>query len=243
MNQPPPRDRFYFKLFDRLDAPGCPLCATVLQDSRAYLDSVLYERVTDVSTRTGLRESWGLCNLHLWMLRDLPGSSAPDLGFAVIAQDLLGRFGRMAGEPAAGQRRTLKGWLTRARSRLRTRLKRAPCPACVHAARSESVHLRQLLDLLGEPAFSERYGGSAGICLPHFLLAEETHAVHPHFPELREIQTRKARSLHDALHGFIEKHDHRAREEMTPAEARAWTDALEFLGGKRGVFDSELRGV
>ena len=188
-----------------------------------------------------MRDSFGLCNLHTWLLRDVPASSAPDLGFAIIAKDLLNRFERMAGEPPVVEWRTLKGWLGRTRSRLRAKLKRTRCPACVHAARSESVHLRQLLDLLDEADFSEKYRDSAGLCLPHFLVAEETQGVHPHFAQLREVQIRKAQSLHDTLDRFVEKNDHRAREEITRAEARAWTDAMEFLGGKRGVFDSELR--
>ena len=240
MNEHARKDSFYHKLFESLDAPGCPICSVVLKDSRAYLDSVFYERITDVPTRLGLRESFGLCNLHTWLLRDLPGSSAPDLGFAIIAKDLLNRFHSMAGASEVTSRRTLRGWLGRTRSRLRAHLKRTPCPACVHAARSESVHLRQLLDLLGETAFSEKYRDSSGLCLPHFLLAGETHTDHPHFTPLRDLQLRRARSLHDTLDQFIEKHDHRAREEITPAEARAWTDAREFLSGKRGVFENEL---
>ncbi|MCY4487152.1 MAG: DUF6062 family protein [Deltaproteobacteria bacterium] len=241
VNETARQDRFYFKLFEGLDEPGCPICTIVIRDSRAYLDSVFYERITDVPTRMSLRDSFGLCNLHTWLLRDLPGSSAPDLGFAIIAKDLLSRFQRVAAEPGTQRRLSLGDWFTRARSRLRARLQRTPCPACVHAARSESVHLRQLLDLLGETAFAEKYSRSAGICLPHFLIADENHPDHALFPQLRERQIRNAGSLHDTLDRFVEKHDHRAKDEITPAEARAWTDAMEFLGGKRGVFDSEMR--
>ncbi len=240
MNERARQDRFYFKLFDRLDGPGCPICGIVIDDSRAYLDSVLYERVTDVPTRMGLRDSFGLCNPHTWLLRELPASSAPDLGFAIIARDLLNRFDEAAGAPPVAGWRALRGWLARAGSGLRARLKKTTCPACVVADRAESVHLRQLLDLLGDEPFSEQYRDSSGICLPHFLVAEEYHANHPHFAQLRELQTNKAQSLRDTLDRFIEKHDHQAREEITPAETRAWTDAMEFLGGKRGVFDSEL---
>lgn len=242
MNEQARQDRFYFKLFDRLDGPGCPICGIVIDDSRAYLDSVLYERVTDVPTRKGLRESFGLCNPHTWLLRELPASSAPDLGFAIIARDLLNRFRDTAGAPPATGWRAPRGWLARAGSGLRARLKRAACPACVVAGRSESVHLRQLLDLLGDEAFSGKYRASSGICIPHFLVAEENNAGHAHFAALRELQIRAAQSLHDTLDRFTEKHDHRAREEITPAEARAWIDAMEFLGGKRGVFGSEMHG-
>ena len=240
MNEPARQDRFYFKLFDRLDGPGCPICGIVIDDSRAYLDSVLYERVTDVPTREGLRESFGLCNPHTWLLRDLPASSAPDLGFAIIARDLLNRFRDTAGSPSVSGWRALRGWLMKAGSGLRARLKKTACPACVVAGRSESVHLRQLLDLLGDAGFSEKYHGSSGICVPHFLMAEESHPAHPRLGDLRKIQLRKAECLHDTLDRFTEKHDHRAREEITPAEARAWTDAMDFLRGKPGVFDSEL---
>ena len=233
------QDRFYFKLFDRLDGPGCPICGIVIDDSRAYLDSVLYERVTDVPTREGLRESFGLCNPHTWLLRDLPASTAPDLGFAIIARDLLNRFRDTAGAPPVTGWRALRSWLARTASSLRTRLKRTTCPACVVAGRSESVHLRQLLDLLGDETFSGKYRDSSGICIPHFLVAGETHAGHPRFAELREHQVRAAQSLHDTLDRFTEKHDHRAQEEITPAEARAWIDAMEFLVGKRGVFNGE----
>ncbi len=240
MNQPVRKDSFYFKLFDRLDARGCPICGIVIDDSRAYLDSVLYERVTDVPTRLELRESFGLCNPHTWLLRDLPGSSAPDLGFAIIAKDLLNRFDGTAGAPPIAGWRALRGWLARATSGLRARLKKTRCPACVVAARSESVHLRQLLDLLGDAEFSGKYHGSSGICVPHFLIAEESHPAHRQLAGLRDIQRRKAQALRDTLDRFIEKHDHHAREEITPAESKAWTDAMEFFSGKRGVFNSEL---
>ena len=240
MNEQARQDRFYFKLFDRLDGPGCPICGIVIDDSRAYLDSVLYERVTDVPTREGLRESFGLCNPHTWLLRDVPPSSAPDLGFAIIARDLLNRFRDTADAPPAAGWRSFRGWLVRAGSGLRARLKKTACPACVVAGRSESVHLKQLLDLLGDAGFSEKYRVSSGICVPHFLMAGECHPAHPHLGDLRDIQLQKAASLHDALDRFTEKHDHRAREEITPVEAKAWTDAMDFLGGKRGVFDSEL---
>ena len=170
-----------------------------------------------------------------------PGIQRPDLGFAIIAKDLLNRFQILAGERLIKKWSNLKGWLGRARSRLRTELKRSRCPACVHAARSESVHLRQLLDLLGEASFSDKYRDSDGICLPHFLLADETHPGHAHSAQLREVQIHQAQSLRDTLDRFIEKNDHRAREEITPAEARAWTNAMEFLSGKRGVFYSDMR--
>lgn len=99
----------------------------------------------------------------------MPASSAPNLGFAIIARDLLSRFQRIAGDPLADERRALTGWRAPTRSRLRTKLKRTRCPACVHAASSESVQLRQLLDLLGEAAFSA-YATSLPLALGRGIL-------------------------------------------------------------------------
>lgn len=240
MNEEARRNRFYYKLFDRLDMFGCPICRIVIEDSRSYLDSVLYERITDVPTRLSLRESFGLCNLHTWQLRDLPETSTADLGFAIIAKDLLSRFQHMADKLAANQRRSLTTWLVRVRSRLRAALKRTRCPACVHAARSESVHLQQLLDILDDEDFANKFQESSGICLPHFLQAEETQLRHVQFELLRTLQIRKAHHLYETLEQFLEKHDHRVQEDITPAEARSWMDAIDFLSGKRALFGSEL---
>ena len=80
MNEPARQDRFYFKLFDRLDGPGCPICGIVIDDSRAYLDSCPLRTRHRRTHAEGLRESFGLCNPHTWLLREVPASSAPDLG-------------------------------------------------------------------------------------------------------------------------------------------------------------------
>lgn len=142
----PRRDRLYFRLLEALDQAGCPICSLLLEDSRRYLDSVMYERVTDVLTRKEWRKSLGLCNMHTWQLTDISRSSAPDMGFAIIAADLLRKFeGSMQERQAPSTSKLASLWVAIKR-KLGRKLKRATCPACRQTGPSESYHLQQLLD-------------------------------------------------------------------------------------------------
>ena len=81
---PTRKERSYFKLLDALGESGCPICSLIIQDGLSYLDSLMYERITDVPTRRELLDSFGLCNSHTWQLSKVPRISAADLGFAIV---------------------------------------------------------------------------------------------------------------------------------------------------------------
>jgi len=114
------------------------------------------------------------------------------------------------------------------------------CPACRHVVEFESYHLKELIDSISEEKLLKAYKASRGICLPHFLLLEENHAAHPNFPLLMELQLGKSQSLKETLDEFIRKQDYRLQHEITPVEVQAWRVAMEFIGGKPGVFTNEL---
>ena len=237
------RDRLYYRLLEALDEAGCPICLLLLDDGRSYLDSVMYERITDVPTRETWRESFGLCNMHTWQLTDIPASSAPDLGFAIIASDLLRNFeGFMHGRraPLRGKLGNLCEVIKRILGR---KLKRASCPACRQTGASESYHLERLLECLADDEFRSKYEISPGICLPHFSLLARQSSGHAYFTILREMQVAKAQSLRTKLEQFIERQDHGSQEPLTAAHANAWKTALEFLGGKPGTFGTELGSI
>ncbi|PYM13109.1 MAG: hypothetical protein DMD81_22110, partial [Candidatus Rokuibacteriota bacterium] len=71
----------YFRLLEHCASPGCPVCRSVIDDTRKYLDALLYEQVTDPDTRRRLRTSWGFCNWHAWLLLDVETSLS---GAAII---------------------------------------------------------------------------------------------------------------------------------------------------------------
>jgi len=235
------KGRSYFKLLDALGEAGCPVCSLVIRDGLSYLDSMMYERIMDVPTRMELIDSFGLCNWHTWQLSRLPPISSPDLGYAILASDLLGKFHRLAGTGASRRGGSLKGVFGKKTGGIRSRIKRKGCPVCGHVGQFESYHLGQLLDQLAEDEFLNSFRVSQGICLPHFLVAEEHCSDHPNFGVLREIQAAIAKSLRETLQRYIDKHDYRRRENFTPAEAKAGRVAMEFLSGKPGTFDSDVR--
>ena len=235
------KGRSYFKLLDALNESGCPICTLFIQDGLGYLDMMMYERIMDVPTRLELIHSFGLCNWHTWQVSKLPEISSPNVGFAILASDLLRKFERLAGAGQDGKKRTLKSVFTKKKRRIRPKIKERTCPVCRHVSQFESYHLRQLLEQLPEEEFFRSYGASQGICLPHFLMTEEHFSNHPNFHLLLEVQADKAKSLRDKLERFIEKQDYRHPQKVTSDEAKAGRVAMEFLSGKPGTFGSEVQ--
>lgn len=234
------KDRSFFKFLDVLGELGCPVCSLVIQDGLSYLDSLVYERITDVPTRRELLDSFGLCSSHTWQLSKVPRISAADLGFAIVAAGLLKKFDHLAETGGGKKRRTFKSVFSKKTRTIRSRIKHTSCPACRHVIQFESYRLKELLDYLPEKEFYQKYQASQGICLPHFLLAEESYSDHPNFGLLLEIQAAKARSLMEKLEQFVEKHDHHRQDKITPAEAKAGRAAMEFLSGKPGMFGRDI---
>lgn len=235
------KGRSYFKLLDALNESGCPICTLFIQDGLGYLDMMMYERIMDVPTRLELIHSFGLCNWHTWQVSKLPEISSPNVGFAILASDLLRKFERLAGAGQDGKKRTLKSVFTKKKRRIRSKIKQGTCPVCRHVSQFESYHLRQLLEQLPEEDFFRSYGASQGICVPHFLMTEEHFSNHPNFHLLLEVQADKAKSLRDKLERFIEKQDYRHPQKVTSDEAKAGRVAMEFLNGKPGTFGSEVQ--
>ncbi len=234
------KERTYFKFLDALGESGCPICSLIIQDGLGYLESMMYERITDVPTRKKLLDSFGLCNWHTWQLSRLPRISATDMGFAIIASGLLRKFDHLAETKPKGKRGTLMSVFAKKARTIRSRIKHRPCPACHYVARFESYRLKELLDYLPEEEFSQMYGASQGVCLPHFLLTEDGYSDHPNFDILLEAQATKARFLMETLEQFVEKQDHRQQDKLTSAEEKAGRVAMEFLNGKPGMFNNDI---
>ena len=237
------KDRIYFVFLETLEKSGCPICHLVVDDSRGYLDSLMYERVLDVPTRLGVMDSFGFCNWHTWQTPALPPVCAPTVGFSIFASDLLRKFDLLtqATLDKTQKRRIWKIPLKGAMKRLSSLMKVNACPVCVHVARGESYYLKELADFIEEEQFLSAYKRSDGICLPHFFSLERRLSDHANFPVLERLQLEKVQSLRNTLDEFIRKQDHRFRDEITSSEASAWRTAMELLAGKPGVFNNEMR--
>jgi len=237
------KDRSYFVFLEALEKPGCPICHLVLEDSRGYLDSLMYERVLDVPTRLDLMNSFGFCSWHAWQIPALPAICNPIVGFSIFASDLLRKFDHLthAMLERNHNRQVWKLWFKKTSHRLFSRMKSKACPVCVHVAQAEFHYLRELADFLSEEQFLSVYRASAGICLPHFFREEHCFSDHANFPLLARSQFDKVQSLRSTIDEFIRKQDHRFSDQITSCEAQAWRVTMEFLVGKPGVFNNEMR--
>src|SRR5208283_38499 len=61
----------WVRLEEGLRVSGCPLCEIVLKSCRKHLNSLLYEYVNDVSVRIKLHASFGFCNHHTWLAKEV----------------------------------------------------------------------------------------------------------------------------------------------------------------------------
>lgn len=232
----------YFQLVEACAQPGCPVCRLLVAESRAHLRGLLYEQVTDVETRRGLRRSWGFCNWHTWMLPEVEAASA--LGAAILCEDLVTRAVRRTEHlprgPRPGAFRRWLGALRRRRSApVGLHEPRVSCPACVDAARAEAHYLQALARFLDDEILGAAYARSDGLCVPHVILAVEQGSanVDTLVARTRDAWARVGRDLA----AFVAKHDHRNQEPYTDAEVTSRTRALEMLAGAPGVFGRESR--
>src|SRR5215475_11596425 len=131
----------YLKLVEACGEPGCPVCHCLVSDSHGYLDALLHEQVTDPDTRRSIREAWGFCNWHTWMLLEVEHGR---FGASIIYEDLVAlalRSTERLGERAGTSQR--HGWLAalgrwrRSPTVTDVYRKRARCPACVNTADGE----------------------------------------------------------------------------------------------------------
>lgn len=232
----------FFRLVEACERPGCPVCRCVVADTRQYLETLLYEQVTDPGTRGRLSRSWGFCNWHAWMLRE---TSDPAFGPAIIYEELvraaIKRF-EGAAQPEAGRPRGALGWLRRlgartARSALAESYRGRPiCPGCRLLGESEERYVRMALQFTGDPQFDRAYEGSQGLCVPHMVRALEVGAGGAAGRGLVARTLPKLAELGRDLERFVGKHDHRNRQPFTEAESTACVRALETLTGAPGLF-------
>jgi hypothetical protein len=214
----PGRDTPFFKLREALSAGGCALCRLADEAATAYIESALYEGMTDPPTRNRLRAAGGLCRRHAWQMTRMRASA---LGTALVYRDVLADLIAGLESPSAG----------RGRQPDPLPQPHQPCPACSTgddvAERSGDV----LRAHLGDAEINAAYRAAGGLCLPH-LRAVLARARGTEGETLRQWQLAIYKDLRGELDELIRKHDYRFRQEPVGSEADAWLRAVARLVGE-----------
>lgn len=244
-------DKFigFFRLVEACERPGCPVCRCLEEDSRRGLAALLYEHVTDPQTRHRLRESWGLCNWHTWMLPDIDSSAT---GASILYEDLLQvcshrveRLRDRGASPLVRLVHWLSGVAGEGRRRVLSRLveryrERARCPLCAHLRLTEADYVTTVVERADDAEFDRAYEGSTGLCLPHVIHAVERSAGAMGLSRILQRTLHKWEDIRRDLERFVAKNEYRNREPITGAEADARRQAFEVLAGRPGLFGTDL---
>lgn len=235
------RTQSFYDVRDALSEPGCPVCRLRNKCGDSYLDSLLWESVSDPERREEMRRTQGFCSEHTWRLAR-PGGS---VGVAIVTRDILQN---LLGTMESSSFRNVPRWsLRRVREAFSSEIPAAAtadmvarltpdgeCAACAWVDRMEIAYLSSLLDNLeGEDGLLVSYRGSDGLCLPHFRQALALTRRSAVREAMVSAQRDVWRRLTAQLGESIRKSDYRFRHEPRGDEAGAWRRAIAALAGTR----------
>ena len=235
----------YFELLDACKEPGCPICRLGQRAAQRHLTSVIYDGVNDVPLRATLRDAYGYCHEHAWLLPE-SGESAP-LGIAIIHRDILNTLRTRLDTKTYNKDRKISlraavaGALNPDPAANNPELARylppnAICPACERQAEAEQLAFASLLEALdkNDQPMQSALGSSDGLCIFHLRQALNSARSQQAFDSLVRISNEQLSVLIDALDEFIRKNDHRFREEkISREEKESWRKALQRTSGKK----------
>jgi hypothetical protein len=208
-------------------ATGCPICGMLKRSERRYIDATLYEHVTDVRWRAEVRAARGFCALHTQHVLDV-GRSA--LGVSLVAADILKTLRESLTSNTGGGLSRIRAALSGGSALTGSLQAQQPCPICTYLADLGAVYVAALLDDLTSEEGAAAYERSAGLCLPHLLLA--TRRGGAGLSVLIEQQSRVWERIEAELNEFARKSDYRFSDETIEAERDAWRRALLLLSGE-----------
>ncbi len=230
---------YYLDIQRALGEPGCAFCRLMAQSADRYLDTVLWEMVTDPDARSEINLARGYCRQHGWLLVRVGAA----LGVAIISHGVLDTLLRelssfpQENAPEELLQSWLRGLERRRPSRLTEKLVAAlspqtPCPVCVQQQALERQLAETLLAHLDEPGgLAGIYRESDGLCLEHFRLMLTFARKAPAAGMLVSAQRSVWERLHAELGEFIRKKDFRFKDELFGSEKDAWRRALEAISG------------
>jgi hypothetical protein len=226
----------YYDLLERLERPGCPICALILHAGKQYIESLLYEFSLDEGVQRSFRRGRGLCNHHSWLLVHQHGYS---LGVSVLFESALDEVVQImqSTSPAAavsGMARLLSRSLG---GELEDRLEpEEPCLVCANVQEAESRYVQTFAKHWSMQALQTAFHASDGLCLPHLRDVLPQMEATSERKELIEIHVAKWTALKAELDQFQLKSAYNYVGEPMGVEADSWKRAVASLtGGEHAV--------
>ena len=230
-------------LVEALQSPDCALCEIARHNNPRYVETLLDESVIDVEQRDTWRAARGLCGWHASMAVKTPqaAGSLAILYHDVLQHDLsqlgpaVARHGSVSGRAVARRfARRLRNWLQAWRA--------GPvCPACRTWFEQERLYGQVLLNEWQEPALSEAFAQSAGLCWPHVRRLAAAQPEHANLPAFLKAQLACLERVQHDLESFIRKLDYRFADEPYGREADAWRRAVALYAGGGWLDSTETR--
>ena len=227
-------------LVEALQAPACALCQIARQNNPRYVETLLDEAVIDVEQRDAWRAAKGLCSWHAWMAVKTPqgAGSLAILYHDVLRHDLVQIDPFTASNGDGRQHSARRRFTRRVQAWLQSWQTRPTCPACRTRDEQERLYVQVLLNDWPEPALSEAFTSSVGLCWPHLRRLAAWKPRHEHLPALLKAQRDCLERLQRDLESFVRKLDYRFADEPYGREADAWRRAVSLYAGTDGWLGS-----
>ena len=224
MPELPARSIADVRLSEVFDRDGCPLCTQMARSAATYMNSFLYEGVTDVGFRGELDRARGFCRRHTReVLAANRRQSGGTLGSAILFEAIL-RIRGVELEDALASRGNAR------RKRLAEAARRAACPVCDVEAKALASAIDSFHGLAAVAEWREAIARSP-FCLDHLLALLMHRPSGEAWDEIERAQAARVRDLRARLERFSAASSHDRRHRITADEQRAADDAAAFLGG------------
>lgn len=233
------------ELKDSLDNGGCPICNLMIQKIEKYFEYLLYEYASDPSVHKKNLASFGLCNVHSHLLKDIENKLKSDgLNVAVLYETLFQKEEKLLNKVLDSVDdiqetkifKKKKSLNTNKENILNNLLPKGTCIGCLQQKETESYYTHEILRIFKDEEFIKKYESeNVLLCRNHFLFLINESMGNDAIRYFIKTQKMKIESLHQKLKKFIYNHDYKIKSSLTENELNSWEKTLEYFGSKKNL--------
>jgi hypothetical protein len=234
---------------------ACALCSLWVREETSDTEKIRREGASmNPGLRDGILAASGFCNRHTHAIHRTNPGADDSLGCPACAGIVLKKFEEDLA-PLLSNLQAAKGRAERGRGKSEelltatiTQLEKtisgdAMCPLCERLMESDKGRIASLLQMLEDKGFSEVYGKSDAMCMPHFVSAmkllpeSQSRNVEGLWSLLVKTELARLGSVDYLLNERMKKYSWDFRNEgMSPEEANAQKIAMLVIGGVEGLY-------